>query len=143
MEIQETGTVMTVEGGRAAVRIRPERADACHGCTACRSLGGQEFVLTVPAGDLAPGDTVTLAIPLPGPWRGIALVLALPLAALMVGILGGSAWTGLQQTVGLGSEATGFLLGLALALAAFLVAILEDRRFARGHRPRVVSRMRR
>lgn len=137
--VQEAGTVVRLEGGRAGIRIQHDRGPACHGCTACRPLGGDDFLLWVNAGDLRPGDEVTVEIPLPSAWRGIGMVLALPLAALMAGVIGGSAWTGLQRWTGLGPDTAGFALGGCLALAALLAARLWDRRFARRYQPRVID----
>ncbi len=139
MQVTETGTVVRIEDGRAAVRIRPERSDACRSCCACQALGTAEFILWVSADGLQAGDQVTVAVPLPGVWRGIALVFAVPLAVGLAGLVAGSVWTGLQQALGLGPEATGLILGGGLALAAFLAARAEDRRFDLAHQPHVVE----
>ena len=139
METRETGTVVRVAGGKAGVRIRHAPSADCHGCTACHPGGGERFLLWIDAGNLAEGDEVTLDIPLPSPWRAIGLVFALPLAALMAGIIGGSEWTGFHRLTGLDAESGAIVLGLTLALAAFLIAITVERRFSRRHRPRVVE----
>ncbi|MBM4017686.1 MAG: SoxR reducing system RseC family protein [Planctomycetes bacterium] len=139
--IIETGTVFRIPGKRAQVRLdrRPdEHAAECRGCTACRQGGDSGPVLEVPADGLAEGDRVRLAIPTPGPWRGILMVFALPLAAGMAGLLGGAAWTGFQQATGLGQESAGLVLGAGLGLAAFALAVAEERRFARRNRPAVL-----
>jgi hypothetical protein len=136
--VQEEGTVIRVAAGRAAVRILHEPGPACRGCAACRSLGGGAFAVEVAAADLAEGDAVLLEVPLPPAWRGIVLLFAAPLAALMGGLVVGASWAGLQALLGWGPEGTGLLVGAALGAGAFVVAALEDRRFRRRHRPRVV-----
>ena len=135
----ETGAVVKVEDGQAYIRIRTVRGDACKGCSACQALGGGEFLLPVAADSLRPGDQVTVEVPLPSPWRGIGLVFALPLAVGLTGLLAGSAWPGFQTATALGPEAAGLALGGGLALAAFLLAIVEERRFGRAHKPRVLE----
>ena len=139
MQVTETGTVVSVEAGRAAVRIRSERSDACRSCCACQALAKGEFLLWVPGDGLEAGDEVTVAVPLPSAWRGIALVFAVPLAVGLAGLVAGSVWTGLQQALGLGPEPTGLILGGGLALAAFLAARAEDRRFDLTHQPHVIE----
>jgi len=139
MEVRETGTVVCVAAGRAGVRIRPQRSAACHGCTACQAGGGGRFLLWIDAASLAEGDEVTLLIPVPGPWRAMALVLALPLAALVAGIVIGSEWSGLQRATGLDPGSAGIALGAAMGLATFAGAVIGDRRFARRHGPCVVD----
>jgi hypothetical protein len=117
----------------------PARAEQCRQCAACGARGDQGHLLSVADPRLAVGDEVTVEVPLPGPWRGIGLVLALPLAAGITGLLVGSAWTGFQRAVGLEAEPAGMLLGAAMGVGAFLVALLEDRRFRRAYPPRVVE----
>jgi hypothetical protein len=138
----ETGLVVRISGGRASVRIDrspQEHRQECRGCNVCRAAGDLGLVLDVDAGGLAEGDRVKVAVPTPSPWRGIALVLALPLALGMAGLLGGTAWTGFQRVTGLGPESAGLVLGSALGLAAVALAVTEDRRFVRRHRPFVLE----
>jgi hypothetical protein len=138
----ETGTVVRISGGRAAVRMDPrpeEDRKRCHGCTVCRSAGDLGLVLSVGAAGLAEGDCVKVAVPTPSPWRGIALVLALPLALGMAGLLGGAAWADFQQATGLGPEGAALVLGGGLGLAALALAVGEERRFARRHQPRILE----
>jgi len=138
-ERRETGTVTRVEAGRAAVRLRHQRAAACRGCTACRPEADGGFTLWLDSPGLQPGDVVDVTVPVPGPWRGILLVFALPLAALVAGLAAGSAWTGLHSATGLGPDAAGAALGLGAAAVTFLAALVEERRFSRRHPPRVVG----
>jgi len=139
MVMRENGTVVKASGGRAAIRIRREAGEACRGCTACRPMGDEGLVLWVEAESLAEGDEVTVEVPLPNPWHGIVLVFALPLAALVAGLVIGNAWTGWQTAVRLGPEAAGIVLGGGLALAAFVLARLYERRFDRRHQPRLIE----
>jgi len=155
MVMRETGTVLAIQGDRAAIQVRraPQTSagqaprlrsgqaagKACRGCTACRPMGNQGLVLWVAAKNLKEGDEVTVEVPLPNPWHGIGLVFALPLAALVAGLAIGNAWTGWQTAVRLGPEAAGIMLGGALALSAFGLARLYERRFDRRHPPRVVE----
>jgi len=131
--------VEVVEGRVARVRLRPARPEVCGQCRACEPSGAGAFLLTVPAGDLAPGDAVTVEVPLPGPWRAIVLVLALPLAALVGGAVLGAEWTGLQRWLGWPPDATALAVGLGLAVVALVVAAGMDRALRRRHPPRVVN----
>jgi len=147
MVMRETGTVVTIQGDRAAIQVRraPQTSagqavgEACRGCTACRPMGDEGLVLWVAAESLAEGDEVTVEVPLPNPWHGIVLVFALPLAALVAGLAIGNAWTAWQTAVRLGPEAAGIVLGGALAMAAFLLARVYERRFDRRHPPRLIE----
>ena len=136
---QEPGTVVRVEDGKAAIRIRSEPGDACGGCKACRARGGGHFLLWLDADDLNVGDTVTVEVTVPGPWRAMLLVFALPLAFVVAGILIGSEWQGFHEMTGLGRESGGIALGVGLLPVPLLAAILADRRFRRRHRPRVIK----
>ncbi len=136
---QETGTVMRLEDGKAAIRIRSEPSEACGGCKACRARGGGEFLLWLDADDLKEGDQVTVEVPVPGPWRAILLLFALPLAFFVTGILIGSEWTWFQEMTGLGADAAAAVLGVGFVPAALVPAHLADRRFRRRCRPRVID----
>jgi len=136
---RETGTVVDLEGGQAAVRIRSERSDACGGCKACQAHGGGDFVLWLDAEDLKEGDRVTVEVAVPGPWRAMLLVFVLPLTSFVAGVLMGSEWQGFQQMTGLGREASGIVSGMGLLLASLLIALVSDWRFRRRHPPRVAK----
>ncbi len=137
--MQETGDVVEIRDGRAAVQVRRERDQRCAGCTVCQALGDRGLVLWVEAADLRVGDRVTVDVPLVGPWRALTLVFALPLVAILVGLIAGSRWEGLQTSLGLTSDFAALALGAVGGVAAFLVARLVDRRFSRRHRPRVLQ----
>ena len=158
--MQEEGTVIRVAAGRATVRVLHEPGPACRGCTAgchgcaaaVRACALQKqptpaavaagvapgFAVEVQAEGLAEGDAVLLEVPLPPAWRAIILLFAAPLAALVGGLVVGASWTGLQALLGWGAEGTGLLVGAVLGAGAFGLAALEDRRFRRRHRPRVI-----
>ena len=135
---RETGTVVRLEGDKAVVRIRGGPRAACGPCKASHASGA-DFVLHIDAGNLTEGDQVTVEVPEPGPWRAIGLVLALPLAALVAGVVAGSEWRGLQRATGLGPEAAAVVLGAVLLAAALVAALAAERRFARRHRPRLIE----
>ena len=141
--IHEDGIVEAVEGGRARIRIEPARPEACRRCRACDAIdnaaGGGAYRLHAAADDLRPGDRVTVEVPLANSWQAIALVLALPLAALVVGAVVGAAWTGLQRLLGLGPDLAAVATGVGLGAAAFAAAAWSERRLARRHPPRVTA----
>jgi len=136
---QETGTVVQLADGQAAIRIRSEPGDACGGCKACRTRGGGDFLLWVEAENLKASDRVTVEVAVPGPWRAVFLVFVLPLAFFVTGILVGGEWQGFQEMTGLGRDASGIALGVGLLPVPVLIAILAERRFRRRHRPRVTK----
>jgi positive regulator of sigma E activity len=137
--VRETGTVVGVEGDLASVRIRHERTPSCGGCTACKPAGGGAFVLRVARGNLREGDRVALEIPVPSPWRAVLAVFAIPLAALLVGVVAGSLWTGFQDATGLDADGAAVALGLAMVAAAFVAALAAEARHNRRHPPRVLE----
>jgi len=139
MSVRETGTVESIDGPRACIRLRPARPEACRNCRACEPAGQGAYLLTVDAGDLRPGDRVTVEVPLPGAWRAIGLVLALPLAALVVGAIAGAEWEGLQRGLGLDADAAALAVGLGLAAVVLMAAGWVERRFRRRHPPRVIA----
>ncbi len=138
MIVHERGTVETVGGAAARVRLEPARAEACAHCRACKPAGQGVYLLNVDAGDLHPGDRVTVAVPVPNPWWAIGLVFALPLAAMVVGAIVGAEWRGLREWLGLDADGTALLAALVLAVVALGSAAACERRFRRRHRPRVV-----
>jgi len=139
MVLHEHGTVESVDGERARVRLLPARPEKCSHCRACEPTGQGVFLLQVEAGGLRPGDRVTVEVPLPGPWRAIGLVLAMPLAAMVGGAVLGAESRWLQQWLGLGADSTALLTGLALAVAAVAVTTWCERRFRRRYRPRILA----
>jgi positive regulator of sigma E activity len=139
MVVQERGTVESVDGRRARVRVHPARPEACRQCRACEPAGQGVFLLRVEAGDLRPGDRVTVEVPLPGPWRAIGLVLALPLAAMLGGAVLGAESQSLQGWLGLDGDASALLTGLVFAAVALAAAAVCERQFRRRHRPRVTE----
>jgi positive regulator of sigma E activity len=136
--MREHGTVIRLSAGHATVRLARQPGPACQQCRACQITGGELF-LWVEARDLAVGDEVTLEVPLPNVWRSIALVFGLPLAAVVAGLVIGSQWAGLQQVARLSPEGTAVAASAVLGALAFLAALVEERRFARRHRPEVVE----
>ncbi len=139
MVVREAGTVESVGGNRASVRLRPARPEACRNCRACQPAGQGVYLLTVDAGDLRPGDGVTVEVALPGAWRAIGLVLAAPLAALVVGAIVGAEWEGLRRGLGLDADTAALAMALGLAVVVLTAAVWSERRFRRRHPPRVIA----
>jgi len=131
--MRETGTVIQVAGRRMRVRMDAARPEVCKVCRACEAFGqGKETVLRVPRVEgLDVGDRVAVEVPEGGPWLSIVLVLGLPVALLVGGLLLGSRWSWWVNLLGLDADLSGALLGLPLGVAAFLVARTVDRRYAR------------
>lgn len=100
---------------------------------------GGDFLLWIEAEGLGEGDRVTVEVAVPGPWRAILLVFALPLAFFVTGILIGSEWQGFQEMTGLGRDAGGIALGMGLLPVPLVIAIVAERRFRRRHRPHVTK----
>jgi positive regulator of sigma E activity len=139
MIVREHGTVEAVEGGSARIRLEPARPESCRHCRACEPAGQGVFFLHVDAGDLRPGDRVTVEVPLPSPWRAIGFVLALPLVALVGGAVLGAEWPALRDWLGLDADAASLLAALVLAAVALALGAVGERRFRRRHRPRVLE----
>jgi len=138
----ETGRVAEAYRGRAIVELdvppdagsRPE----CARCGLCASMGGgragavAELRAVVPAGlQLAPGDRVELRLRLASPGRAAVLLLGLPLAAFVGGVLG--AWQLWK------SEAAMIGCGFGALVAAYLALYLVDR--SRGPRAVVTRKL--
>jgi len=136
--LHEDGTVESVDEGRARVCMASGASEMCRRCNACDTGPGGAYVLEVDAGDLHPGDRVTVEVALPSPWSAIALLLALPLAAFVFGAIVGVAWfaKGASDTV---QALAGLAAGVLAAAAALGTGLLSDRRFGRRHPPRVVA----
>jgi len=139
MILHEHGRVESVDGTGARIRLLPARPEACARCRACRPVGQGASLLQVEAGDLRPGDHVTVEVPLPGPWRAIGLVLALPLAAMVGGAVLGAESLSLQTWLDLGADAAAALTALVLSASALAATTVCERRFRRRHRPRILA----
>ena len=132
--MQKTGEVTRIDGGRMAVRFRPARPEACRSCRACEALGGAggEMVLRVSAVEgVRVGDRVTVTVPEASPWVGIVLVLGLPTALMIAGLVLGSRWAWWVDLLGLDGDLAGAALGVPLGVAAFVLARAVDRRYVR------------
>ena len=130
--MRESGVVKKLDGRRMEVRMDTVRPELCAKCRACDLLGGgKEMVLRVSAVEgLQVGDRVSVEVPQASPWLGIVLVLGLPVALMVGGLVLGSRWTGWVELLGLDADVCGALLGVPLGVAAFLVARAVDRRYA-------------
>ncbi|MDP6380831.1 MAG: SoxR reducing system RseC family protein, partial [Phycisphaerae bacterium] len=131
--MQEQGKIIRIEDGTAYVQICAKPRQVCQKCHACRFTGDGNFVLTVPSEKgLGAGQTVLVDVPESTPLRSAGVVLGLPLVVLMAGIVVGSSWPWLQESLNLSAESCGLLLGGLAALIVFSVAIMCDRRLRRA-----------
>jgi positive regulator of sigma E activity len=134
--MHETGTVKRIADGQMDVVMADVRPEVCATCRACEVFGqGKETVLRVAAVDgVAVGDTVTVDVPEVSPWSGIIFVLGLPIALLAGGVVVGSQWPWWVHLLGIQKELAGATLGLPLAVLAFLLARLVEKRHVRNVR---------
>lgn len=127
--MEEEGVVVAIEEGVA--RVRMSRGSRCEGCRACSLLGG-EPELELPATEgLEVGAKVLVEIPEQGSWLSPVLLFALPILALVGGVVVGEQW----RPAGLGGESASLVLGFGGLVLVFLVAVVIDRAFVRGRQP--------
>ena len=123
--MREIGTIISVERGRAMVRI--DRGSQCNGCTACKSFGENNMqieALNRPNGQV--GDLVEVMIEPAKVVKHSFIVFILPLLMMVLGYLaGGTLYPVRQESAGI----AGSLAGLVLA---FLLIRLFDRRASRS-----------
>ena len=118
--IEDTGTVKSVEEGRATIRLDHKSTEECGSCCACSAFGGGLPEIEVPGDGFAEGQRVRVRIPRSNPYLSILLVFFLPLALLMAGVFAGQR---LQNSPRLGAyAAAGGVVGLTIALAVAWVA---------------------
>jgi len=128
--LEDTGTVVSVTGEKATVRLDHKRTEACGSCCACSALAGGDRAVTVDRGDLQEGDRVHVRIPQVDAWVSILLVFGLPLALFMAGIWVGQRLEGGRQVGNL--SVLGGIVGL---LVAFVAAWLANRALIRKAGP--------
>ena len=106
------------ESGRLMAEVL--REEACQSCRACRFGQVERVLVELPQeGEYREGETIELEVPDGTVSRGALLAYALPLAAMLAGLVLGARW-GAE-----GVQALGALVGLALGL---LVVRLFSRR---------------
>lgn len=116
--MQETGEVISVEGGSVTVRLK--RTSACERCGACRvGVSSDEMVVTAKnecAADLH--DRVRVELKAEAFLSAVLILYGLPLIGLMLGAVVGS---GLGRWLGWGryGALAGFACGVVLAGAAY------------------------
>lgn len=132
--IEETARVLRTEAGHAWVEV--ERKSACGSCSVSSGCGtasiarylGRKGRMRLRALDpvgVRPGDRVVIGLEEGPMMRGMIRVYALPLAALLLGALGGEL---VVRSLALEVRDLGALLGGALG---FLGGLYEVRRFSR------------
>jgi len=133
---QDTGTVVSVNGQRATVRLDHRRTEACGSCCACSAFGAGLPTVQVERGELQEGDRVLVRIPQVSSALSILLIFVLPLALFMLGI-----WLGQRLEGGERVGNLSVLGGVAGLLAALLTAWLVNRALARKAGPPRAERL--
>lgn len=109
--------------GRAFVRLSDTEAD-CSGCriaSFCSRQSESRLSVAVPSEmGAAPGDRVEISLPVIMSRRAVALLLIVPLAALVLAA-GGAAWMGCHETVAVA-------IGLVALVATFFILYALRRR---------------
>ena len=126
---EEQARVVAVEGGKATVEL--DRNERCDGCGLCAATGGGQMRLVLDATalldkGLRPGRTVIVAIDRSVSLRSVFLLFGLPL----VGLVAGAAIGHVCPLPGMKPDASSALLAVVLLVAAFVVALLYERKFA-------------
>lgn len=126
--IQRIGLVVDIGRERAEVAVTPRPGEvACRvGCGCCGAGPGR---LYVPRGDLEVGDHVRVTLPACSGWLSMLVVLVLPMALFVAGMVAGSAFEAHRGSPGLPTIAGG-VLGFALAV---LIAVAVNRRITGAH----------
>ena len=114
-----TGEVVKVSGEKTWVKVK--KPTACGSCKACATFAGDKSVVlpVINTVGAKSGDEVEITAPQVKPLLGTLLLLLLPLALLVLGILVGS-WTG----VGDGITA---LISVGFATVGFSITFVLDR----------------
>ena len=117
--------MVAVEDGKATVEL--DHKGRCVGCGLCSSAAAGKMHLVLEAiENLEPGQTVIVAIDRSVSLRSVFLLSGLPLIGLVVGAAVGHLW----PVFGLAPDASSVLLSLVFLAAAFLIAVLYDRKVA-------------
>ena len=134
----EQGTIVEVKEGTAVVRLA--RREQCEYCHCCVAFGDGAMHLEADAPDeVAVGEKVSVEIPIQR-LRAVFLVFVLPLAAVLVGALGGSLLAGALFPEGRYANVLPIAGALALVALTFVaVARYERGAGARRMRPRIVT----
>ncbi len=132
----EVGRIIELSEGKAKVSL--PRKVGCAGCGRCAfAVGGGRMVLEAEndAGARL-GDEVEVNVPSRDPLQASLSVFGLPLAALLVGVIGGYR---IFQSFGADPNFGALLIGAALLLAVFFwVRSRENKRSAKGERVAVI-----
>jgi sigma-E factor negative regulatory protein RseC len=134
--------VVTAHGRPGYVRVKIERAEACHSCAAqgaCATLGGQkaDIVLEVANTEQAlPGDSVRISLAESSVVTAAAVLYLLPALGLVLGAFAGNSHSAALGMSGDPAAALGAVVGLGLGL---LTARLVSGRLSKN--PRFVPQM--
>lgn len=88
--IEEQGIVLDVRDGRARVELERKGLGCCGGCAFCTSDGRSRTIEVDAPPELAPGDRVTVAVPVRTAIVGVFLLLVVPMVLLVGGTIAGS-----------------------------------------------------
>ncbi|MCE5204227.1 MAG: SoxR reducing system RseC family protein [Coriobacteriales bacterium] len=133
----EVGTVVAVRGDKVDVSVGA--SPSCAGCNACSMGSSAEEMLLRDVVDplgVALGDRVEVVISEQLRMQAALAIYVVPLGALFVGYVVGSA---LGEHLDVDADLIGALLGIAAATAAFMGAQVRERMLSRKGRfaPRV------
>ena len=128
--VEDTGTVVSVTGQKATIRLDHKHPDSCGSGCACSALSGDDHSVKVDSGDLQQGDRVMVRIPHVNANISMLLLFVLPMVMFFVGAAVGGAFgeTGRVGMPSLLGGGAGFGLALALAWAV-------NRKLTRGAAP--------
>ncbi len=119
--MSETGVVISKDGDN--VEIKMKRSPACEKCKACIALTSSSNEMVLHAKNICNavvGDTVTVELQQSGFFKAIAIMYAIPLAALILGFMVGY-YGALALAFENIKEIAGFLLGAALTAITYLI----------------------
>lgn len=142
--IREPGIVVSIQGPRASIRIRPVSPEACAGCGSCGHADGDGArILEIATTEaLEVGDQVLVETAPVGRASASALLLLVPLLGLLGGAIAGQA---LGPRLGVDGETGAIVAGLLSLVVVYAGVVLLDRRIRRRHGggPRIVPARRR
>ena len=124
MVSEEQGRVVGMENGVAMVELDPQ--ERCAGCGLCAASEGKMRLTLDAVEGLKPGQVVIVGIDRSRFLRSLFLLFGLPLIGLVAGAVLGAA----HPIPGMTGDASAAVLAVVLLVAAFLVALLYDRKVA-------------
>jgi positive regulator of sigma E activity len=115
--IEEIGTVVSIRGTKAIVRLDENERHKCDACCACAAFASGEHTIRVPAGEFKEGDRVAVHIPQINSYLNMFLVFGLPLVLFLAGGIVGHAIEGTKEIGGLTllAASVGFALAFVIS----------------------------